>query len=135
MSWTDDMLDYYAHSKPNKTQLRMVFRHFENESDAVMGRAFETYVHENEYFPQIAQLRPHVEAARIIDNQGQPRPLRTDADVKAMTQDGRDDMDDTIITFEQRRGTMRPLEEIQAEIDQARATLPATWAQSEIVKR
>ena len=129
MSWVDELLEYYAHSKPNKTQLRMLFKHFENESDGVMGRAFETYIQENQYFPQVAVFRPHVEAARIIDNQGQPRPLRTFADVRAMTRDRRNKFDGKVMAFEQRRGTMRPLDEIQAEIDLARAKLPATWAE------
>ena len=114
--WLDQLEGYYGTTKTPQTRFDMLLDVFGSEPDVIMIPATRAYMMSNEWFPQVAQLRPYVDTERVKHNDGAKRS-------------------DWTFTEEQqtsmaiRNGWMRPLEEIQAEIDQARATLPATWAE------
>lgn len=130
MKWLEDLFDEYPGSKnkpdhPNNrsdTAVQRLCAAFANEDMATMEAAVFKYMTDgNQWFPKISNLAPYVKDARIDrDAWGsqwgdQLATAKRTGDYTAV--------DTAILRWEQQRGEMRPLAEIEAEISEARQQL------------
>jgi hypothetical protein len=106
-NWVNNLAEYYAHNDPPQIRIDMLLKVFGDEEDEIMGQAATEYMKEQRHFPQVAELRPYVEAARELSrgDWGAAAGVYTDDDIYA---------------WEVARGTMQPEDEIEKEMEAAR---------------
>jgi hypothetical protein len=121
--WLTELLDEYPTERKDGKSIRTdssinrLIRVFEDVPDHVMQKAVYAYMRQGVWFPKIADLRPFVNSA-VEDERGDKPYGELDQQLKY---GGYSDED--MYTWEVERGTMRPLDVIESEIEAARQQL------------
>ena len=136
--WIDELSNNYSRidNKGKKilpvtqTRIRRIYLECRDYSDSVMEHACNAYIRENLYFPQIPDLKPYVDMAKYAKPTGVKRapalaPFGTDLGILANTDHTniKKLTDDQRYEIELARGSMRPMVDIETEIDKARIKL------------
>ena len=136
MSWINELTNYYSRIGKDgslilsvtQSRVTALYREYQYNDDDVLMQAANAYMRENDYFPTILGFKEYLRMAKY--NRPKPSPLQ---EVRAMT------LAQTIAADDKRMATeaglqngdgldfsaygMRPLPEIEAEIDAARVDL------------
>lgn len=110
MNWLTDLIDEFSTPKrrPSQARIDRMVRIFRDTPEVVMQTAIDNYIRraKHAFFPAVSEISPFVDAAQLEYNSG-PRKRSAASD-------------DEIYAWELQRGTMRPLSEIEDEIEMAR---------------
>ena len=107
--WIKDLGEYYSHNRQvPKIRVDMLLKTFGKLEQPILDTAAQLYMMENEHFPTVAGFKPYIKTARFQEESKTPRKG------KFMY------TDDEMYQIEVNQGTMRPIEEIEAEIEAAR---------------
>jgi hypothetical protein len=116
-SWLQYLVAAYPTTKLVKKTFAMMEDQFQDVDGKTMDAAVRRHVARSEWWPKASELRAIVDAL----------PYETAAQVarygRFTSETGQPYTDDDLLAFEVRRGTMAPLIEIEAEIEQARREL------------
>jgi hypothetical protein len=130
MSWINELTDEYSYVNNEGQKILSVsqgrvarlYREYQHNDDSALLKAAKAYIRENQYFPKVASFKEYVRMATY--DKPKLSPLQ---EVKRMTEEQREEWrsvkDNELYKWELKRGTMRPLPEIEAEIDTARVEL------------
>ena len=113
--WIETLADYFKHTRVSETAVQKLHQRFSGYDEATLGAAVDMYLEEGEYFPTIARFKPFAKTAKHMSATQTTRRVHRHTD-------------EEMYQWELERGTMRPLAEIDAEIDAARIQVSTIMA-------
>ena len=108
--WINTLAEVYKHTRVSEIAVQKLHQRFSGYDSETLSQAVDLYLEDGEYFPTIARFKPYVETAAHL------AATKTIRRVHRHT-------DEEMYQWELERGSMRPMAEIETEIDEARVIL------------